>query len=97
MTDLSHLSVEHPIDLEELRQRLVRMSDTELLKFGDASKFMCSAGANLGKPPGEVFVVQLRTRPRVNFFMNKFRKLGFIKYNGGLHVNSSLLSVVLHE
>jgi CRP-like cAMP-binding protein len=37
------------------------------------------------------------TRPRVNFFMNKFRKLGFIKYNGGLQVNTSLLSVVLHE
>jgi len=37
------------------------------------------------------------TRSRVNFFMNKFRKLGFIKYNGGLEVNSSLLSVVLHE
>jgi CRP/FNR family transcriptional regulator, cyclic AMP receptor protein len=37
------------------------------------------------------------TRSRVNFFMNKFRKLGFIQYNGGLHVNSSLLSVVLHE
>jgi CRP/FNR family cyclic AMP-dependent transcriptional regulator len=37
------------------------------------------------------------TRSRVNFFMNKFRKLGFIKYNGGLHINSSLLSVVLHE
>jgi len=37
------------------------------------------------------------TRPRVNFFMNKFRKLGFIKYNGGLHVNDSLLSVVLHD
>jgi CRP/FNR family transcriptional regulator, cyclic AMP receptor protein len=37
------------------------------------------------------------TRPRVNFFMNKFRKLGFIKYNGGLHINTSLLSVVLHE
>jgi CRP/FNR family cyclic AMP-dependent transcriptional regulator len=37
------------------------------------------------------------TRPRINFFMNKFRKLGFIKYNGGLHVNTSLLSVVLHE
>ena len=37
------------------------------------------------------------TRSRVNFFMNKFRKLGFIKYNGGLHVNTSLLSVVLHE
>jgi CRP-like cAMP-binding protein len=37
------------------------------------------------------------TRSRVNFFMNKFKKLGFISYNGGLHVNSSLLSVVLHE
>jgi CRP/FNR family transcriptional regulator, cyclic AMP receptor protein len=37
------------------------------------------------------------SRPRVNFFMNKFRKLGFIKYNGGLHINSSLLSVVLHD
>jgi len=37
------------------------------------------------------------TRPRVNFFMNKFRKLGFIKYNGILQINTSLLSVVLHE
>lgn len=37
------------------------------------------------------------TRSRVNFFMNKFRKLGLIKYNGGLQINKSLLSVVLHE
>jgi CRP/FNR family cyclic AMP-dependent transcriptional regulator len=37
------------------------------------------------------------TRSRVNFFMNKFRKLGFIKYNGGLQINTSLLTVVLHE
>jgi CRP/FNR family cyclic AMP-dependent transcriptional regulator len=37
------------------------------------------------------------TRSRVNFFMNKFRKLGFIKYNGGLHINTSLIGVVLHE
>ena len=37
------------------------------------------------------------TRPRVNFFMNKFRRLGFIEYNGGLEVHSSLLSVVLHD
>jgi CRP/FNR family cyclic AMP-dependent transcriptional regulator len=37
------------------------------------------------------------TRPRVNCFMNKFKKLGFIHYNGGLHINTSLLSVVLHE
>jgi len=33
----------------------------------------------------------------VNFFMNKFRKLGFIEYNGGLNVHSSLLNVVLHD
>jgi CRP/FNR family transcriptional regulator, cyclic AMP receptor protein len=37
------------------------------------------------------------TRSRVSYFMNKFRKLGFIKYNGGLQVNSSLLNVVLHD
>jgi CRP/FNR family cyclic AMP-dependent transcriptional regulator len=37
------------------------------------------------------------TRSRVNFFMNKFRKLGFIEYNGGLNVHSSLLNVVLHD
>jgi CRP/FNR family cyclic AMP-dependent transcriptional regulator len=41
------------------------------------------------------------TRSRVNFFMNKFKRLGFIEYNGnlddGIHINSSLLSVVLHD
>src|SRR5580765_7707572 len=37
------------------------------------------------------------TRPRVNFFMNKFRKLGFIEYNGKIKINKSLLTVVLHE
>jgi CRP-like cAMP-binding protein len=37
------------------------------------------------------------TRSRVNFFMNRFRKMGFIQYNGELLVNSSLLSVVLHD
>src|SRR5438128_10632130 len=37
------------------------------------------------------------TRSRVSFFMNKFRKLGFIHYNGGLQVHTSLLGVVLHD
>ncbi|MEO6307285.1 MAG: Crp/Fnr family transcriptional regulator [Nitrospiraceae bacterium] len=37
------------------------------------------------------------TRSRVSFFMNKFRKLGFIDYNGGLYVHSSLLNIVLHD
>jgi CRP/FNR family transcriptional regulator, cyclic AMP receptor protein len=37
------------------------------------------------------------TRSRVNFFMNKFRKLGFIEYNDGIHINDSLLNIVLHD
>jgi CRP/FNR family cyclic AMP-dependent transcriptional regulator len=37
------------------------------------------------------------TRSRVSFFMNRFRKLGFIEYNGGLKVHSSLLNIVLHD
>ena len=37
------------------------------------------------------------TRSRINFFMNKFRKLGFVDYNGGVHVHSSLLNIVLHD
>jgi hypothetical protein len=37
------------------------------------------------------------TRSRVSFFMNKFRRLGFIEYNGGIEVHSSLLNVVLHD
>jgi CRP/FNR family transcriptional regulator, cyclic AMP receptor protein len=37
------------------------------------------------------------TRSRVSFFMNKFRKLGFIDYNGELRVHSSLLNIVLHD
>jgi CRP/FNR family cyclic AMP-dependent transcriptional regulator len=37
------------------------------------------------------------TRSRVNFFMNKFKRMGFIEYNGGLQINASLLSVVLHD
>jgi CRP/FNR family cyclic AMP-dependent transcriptional regulator len=37
------------------------------------------------------------TRPRVNYFMNKFRRLGFIDYNGAIKVHQSLLNVVLHD
>jgi CRP-like cAMP-binding protein len=37
------------------------------------------------------------TRSRVSFFLNKFRRLGFIEYNGGMHVHTSLLNVVLHD
>ncbi len=52
----------------------------------------------LPKIPQEMLAEMVgTTRSRVNFFMNKFRKLGFIKYNGGLQINTSLLSVVLHD
>ena len=37
------------------------------------------------------------TRGRINFFMNRFRKLGFVRYNGEIEVDSSLLNVVLHD
>jgi len=37
------------------------------------------------------------TRSRVSFFMNKFRKLGFVRYNGGLQINDSLLRVILRD
>ena len=37
------------------------------------------------------------TRSRINYFMNKFRKLGFIEYNGSLKVHSSLLNVIVHD
>jgi CRP-like cAMP-binding protein len=52
----------------------------------------------LPKIPQETLAEMIgTTRSRVNFFMNKFRKMGFIKYNGGLQINASLLSVVLHD
>lgn len=64
MSDLSHLSTEHPIDLEQLRQRLAKMSDAQLRKFGEAGRYLCSPEANLGKPPRDVFVVQLNEARR---------------------------------
>src|SRR6202163_1045296 len=52
----------------------------------------------LPKIPQETLAEMIgTTRSRVNFFMNKFKKMGFIKYNGGLQINASLLSVVLHD
>jgi CRP/FNR family cyclic AMP-dependent transcriptional regulator len=53
--------------------------------------------ANFGKKINLLADMIGTTRPRVNFFMNKFRKLGFLEYNGTLRVHSSLLNVVLHD
>jgi CRP/FNR family transcriptional regulator, cyclic AMP receptor protein len=53
---------------------------------------------NLPKVSQEMLAEMIgTTRSRVNFFMNKFRKLGFIQYNGEIRINDSLLSVVLHD
>lgn len=52
----------------------------------------------LPKIPQETLAEMIgTTRSRVNIFMNKFRRLGFIKYNGGIQIDASLLSVVLHD
>ena len=47
-------------NLEELRQRLLKMTDADLLRFGRAARHMCSPEANYGYPPRETFVMQLR-------------------------------------
>jgi CRP-like cAMP-binding protein len=60
-----------------------------------------------GKPESETLIPKVSqetlaemigtTRSRASFFMNRFRKLGFIDYNGGIHVHKSLLNVILHD
>ena len=54
------LAGENGLDLEALRARLRRMSDRELLRFGRAARYMCSALANYGKAPRREFEIQLR-------------------------------------
>jgi hypothetical protein len=51
---------ENLVDLDELRARLRKMNDAELLAFGKAAKNMCSPRANFGKPPRQPFVIQLQ-------------------------------------
>jgi hypothetical protein len=47
------------VEVTELRERLQKMSEAELLAFGKDAKYMCSPRANIGKPPRECFVIQL--------------------------------------
>jgi len=53
------IAIQDGFNLEELRARLRKMTDSELRRFGRAVRFMCSPNANLGKPPRECFVIQL--------------------------------------
>jgi hypothetical protein len=59
MNDLSGLAGNTPLDLGQLRTRLQKMSDAQLLEFGRAARYMCTPEANIGKPPREEFVIQL--------------------------------------
>jgi hypothetical protein len=59
MSDMSHLSQETPINLEELRERLRKMSDDALRHWGKCAVFLCTLEANHGKAPREVFLIQL--------------------------------------
>ena len=52
------IAIQDGFNLEELRARLRKMTDSELRRFGRAARFTCSPRANLGKPPRECFVIQ---------------------------------------
>jgi hypothetical protein len=59
MPDLSSIAIQADVDLEQLRARLRKMTDTELRGFGKAARFMCHPGLK-GEPPRECFVLQLK-------------------------------------
>jgi CRP-like cAMP-binding protein len=79
-----------------------------MAEFGKPSSYAGSVDGTLGNPDEEgQYIPKISqetlaemigtTRSRVSFFMNRFRKLGFIKYNGGIQVHRSLLNVILHD
>jgi hypothetical protein len=59
MNDLSGLAGNAPINIDQVRERLRKMTNAQLLEFGKAARYMCSREANIGKPPREEFVIQL--------------------------------------
>ena len=91
-----NLRVEEDLVDQLLNSSEKRLARTPLLlaRYGGAGQ----PQKLLPKVSQEMLAEMIGTsRSRVNFFMNKFRKLGFIKYYGEIHINESLLSVVLHE
>jgi hypothetical protein len=58
--DLSRIALNAELDVDQLRTRLARMNDRQLLEFGYAASYMCTPWANLGQPPREPFVLQLK-------------------------------------
>ena len=98
---MSYLLVHSIRVQEDLVDQLFNSSEKRLARallllahFGKESK----SETVIGKINQETLAEMIgTTRSRVSFFMNKFRKLGFLNYNGGLHVHSSLLNIVLHD
>jgi CRP/FNR family transcriptional regulator, cyclic AMP receptor protein len=93
--NLRRSSSETPVDhlFNSSEKRLARTL-LLLARYGDQA----GAERKIPKISQETLAEMIgTTRSRVNFFMNKFRDLGFIEYNGGLKINTSLLSVVLHD
>jgi CRP-like cAMP-binding protein len=98
---ISHLLSRNMRIEEDLVDQLFNSSEKRLAR----ALLLLAHYGNEGKPEKVVPEVSQQiladmigtTRSRVSFFMNRFRKLGLIKYNGGLQVRSSLLNMVLHE
>jgi CRP/FNR family cyclic AMP-dependent transcriptional regulator len=99
---LSYLLERNIRTQEDLVDQLFNSSEKRLARvllllanyYGDEQQ----PGTVIGKISQETLAEMVgTTRSRISYFMNKFRKLGFIKYNGGLEVHRSLMSVVLHD
>jgi CRP/FNR family cyclic AMP-dependent transcriptional regulator len=98
---ISHMLTRNIHVEEDLIDQLFNSSEKRLAR----TLLLLARYGEKGQPPATPLKISQETlaemigttRSRVNFFMNKFRKLGFIEYNGEIHVNNSLLSVVLHD
>ena len=98
---IAHMLVRNTRLEADLVDQLFNSSEKRLAR----TLLLLARYGNGGKPLGKVPKISQETlaemvgttRSRVNFFMNKFKKLGFVEYNGGLKVNPSLLTVVVHD
>jgi len=98
---LTHLLYRNIRTHEDLVDQLFNSSEKRLARI----LLLLSHFGKEGKPEPMIAKISQETlaemigttRSRVSFFMNKFRKLGFLDYNGGIHVHSSLVNVVLHD
>jgi CRP/FNR family transcriptional regulator, cyclic AMP receptor protein len=99
---VEHLLVKNARYREDLVDQLFNSSEKRLarilLLFAGFAQNGIRERTEIPKVSQETLAAMVgTTRPRISSFMNKFRKLGFIDYNGELEVHSSLLNVVLHE